>query len=395
VASQVVTLAAIPFLTRVYPPEIFAVLATLMAVSVIFGLVAPLGFDFAVPVVREHNVAVSLAAGGIIVTGVVALCVAVTASIIPAEMTKMLLGASFTDRSPWLVGVPVALTAWGTILEALQVRRRAFSNIGIARLLQAIAGVATQIGLGLNGWGASGLILGYILMLLVPCVFHSISLRLVNKNVGVEWGQITRHLKRHRHFAQFTAPEAFFNAVAVHGPILLLGLGNVASAVIAYLNLSSRLLQAPSYLIAKTGSQIIQGSMHEWERQGELDLRIKKIAMRYAQGGLLVGAIVAALAPFCAGLILGESWDQAGWVISLLVPSVVLYMVSFPLISIGYLKNRNKEMLLLTFGSAMLRLILCALALPHGDAMILFAFTGGAVAQYAFLTLYMISLARK
>jgi O-antigen/teichoic acid export membrane protein len=395
VLSQIFVLAAIPFVTRIYTPESYAVLATLMAISVIGGLAAPLGFDFAVPVVREKDVAISLSTFGLISAGLIGTGVAVIATIMPLKVMIMLLGAQVGGEYPWLVGAPIVLTAWSAILEALQVRRRAFRAIGMARVVQAFVGVFAQIALGLAGWGTVGLVLGYILMLAVPCLFHAASLWSPNLVGTVKWRNITKDIKSQRQYFQYTAPEAFSNAVAVHGPILLIGLYNDAAALVAHLSLAIRLLQAPSYLVAKAGSQIIQGSMHHWERQGQLNIKIKNIAMRYAKVGALLGLAVAIIAPIAAVPILGESWKLTGWTISLLVPSIVLYLVSYPLISIGYLKNNNKSMLGLTLVSAMMRMSLCAVALPHGDAAILVAFAGGAAVQYALLVVFLLGSANR
>ena len=47
-------------------------------------------------------------------------------------------------------------------------------------------------------------------------------------------------------------------------------------------------------------------------------------------------------------------------------------------------------MLGLTAASAIIRLGLCAVALPHGDTTILLAFAGGAAVQYALLVVFLL-----
>ena len=57
VTAQAITLAATPFLTRLYSPEQFGVLAVFLSMVSVFGVVGTLRFDNAIPLAKSDEVA--------------------------------------------------------------------------------------------------------------------------------------------------------------------------------------------------------------------------------------------------------------------------------------------------------------------------------------------------
>ncbi|MGN6594504.1 lipopolysaccharide biosynthesis protein [Sphingopyxis terrae] len=392
--AQIINLVFIPVLTRIYPPTDYAVLATLMAISVILSLVAALGFDYAVPIVDDDDQATCLTQAGACSAIGVAAAVSLAALTIPAEHLVPVLGDRLAATVPWAIGLIVLSASLSTTLEALQIRHRRVDVIGWARVAQACVGVTTQIGLGLVGAGAAGLVIGYGLFLLTPAVVH------------IAYLAATRQLRLHgpkrvweaassnRKYLHYTAPEALFNALSVHGPFMIISYFGSTPVIAAHLSLGLRLLQAPSFLVAKIGSQLVQGSARNWHTGGSLADNSRKIALGLGAIGVVAGVPAIILAPLLATPVFGPEWTGVGWVIAMLVPGVVLHMVSFPLIPVAYLKGQNAGIMILTASTAVFRNGLCAIALASGGFATAVAFSGGAIVQYAILTAYLYRLSR-
>ncbi len=393
--SQIIVVICIPIITRIYPPDIYAPLAVLMAFTVIFGLVAPLGLDFAVPVVKCDVEARHLANAAIVMVVISSATIGFISTFIPTSLATPVLGVELASRAPWLIGIAVAGTALVSILEPLQLRVMAYRSIGYTRLIQALVGIASQIVLGNMHYGTAGLITSYLIMLWTPCVIHLyllISRRELEKFCLV---RITSAISLNKNFIKYTTFEALTNALAVHAPILILTFGNVSSILIAHLSLGNRILLAPAYLIAKTGSQIVQGSMRQWDDDLRLGAVVKEkfyLSLSVLIPAGLLGMVVMII---FAPIFLGGAWADSGLVIASMIPGVVLYMISLPLLPIGYLKNRNRQLMLITGFLATVRIGMCFMALPFSDTFAAFMYVLGAVVQYGILTVYLFQISVK
>ena len=392
--AQAINLAFIPLLTRIYPPADYAVLATLMAVAVIGSLVAALGFDYAIPIVEDDEEAISLTQAAVYSALGLTIPIGIAACFLDPELLSPVLGSQLAEWAPWVIGFIIFAGSLSTTLEAFQIRHKRVGIVGWARVSQACVGIGSQIGLGLAGFGALGLVIGYALFLVTPGIIHIVYLGLTRNLTLSRWSAVRSAASAHRKYLHYTAPEALFNALSVYGPFMIISYFGSDPVITAHISLALRLLQAPSFLVAKIGSQLVQGSVRDWQRAGSVAANSRKICLGLSVLGVVGGVPVILLAPPLAGPILGPEWTGIGWVIAMLVPGVILHMISFPLIPIAYLRGQNANMMLLTSTAAILRNGLCALALPSGGLAVAVAFSGGAVVQYAILTAYLFKLSR-
>ena len=161
IMGQALVVISSPLLTRLVTPEDFGLFAVFSALVGIAGGAAGLRYEYAVPLAAADEDAAAIAA-------VVVLTSAGLAAL--AAGLVWLCGGWFVERldaallGPWLWLLPPAIFVWGSgsALNYWSVRRGTYGVNAINRTLQLGAQTAGQLGTGFAGWGAPGLIIGYL-----------------------------------------------------------------------------------------------------------------------------------------------------------------------------------------------------------------------------------------
>ena len=162
IAGQSISLLLSPVLTRLYDPSQFGYLSVYSAVLLMFGVVASLGLELAIPIAAtELECASLLALCGLTLVGTTTL-ITLSAWLLPAHaLTMMSLGALTSYR--WLVPIGFACLGAYYVMVAVATWAGAFKDIARTRISQGLTGPISQIVFGLLGGGTPGLVVGYVL----------------------------------------------------------------------------------------------------------------------------------------------------------------------------------------------------------------------------------------
>lgn len=166
-AGQTVSLILSPILTRIYAPEQVGILSVYTSLLTIFVVIASLRFELAVPLAASDEDAINLVAVCLCALVFTTALIAVVAFAFPE---KTLEGILPTPINASHVAVYRGLLVLGFLCLGgyyvalyLATRQNAFPSISWTRVYQGIVGPVSQIGLGLAGAGAPGLLFGSIL----------------------------------------------------------------------------------------------------------------------------------------------------------------------------------------------------------------------------------------
>jgi O-antigen/teichoic acid export membrane protein len=166
-AGQAISLVLAPVLTRIYPPEQVGILSVYSALLTVFVVIASLRFELAVPLAASDEDAINLVAVCLCALVFTTALIAVTAFAFPEKTLEGLWPAPI---NAWHVAIYRGLLVLGFLCLGgyyvalyLATRQDAFSSISLTRLYQGIVGPLSQIGLGVAGVGAPGLLFGSIL----------------------------------------------------------------------------------------------------------------------------------------------------------------------------------------------------------------------------------------
>lgn len=328
IVAQLINLATMPILTRLYDPAAFGYLA--LVVSTV-GLIAP------VAALRLESVLLLPAS---IRAASAALGLALITSFITSVLATVILQVCFSfgllpdlallpGFSLWVGGL-VLLTSTFSVLSQFVLRERAYAAVARRNIYQVAGTGITQVLLSTVPGGSLGLIAGYTLgrfVGLTPLALQS--RRSWERFARVDVREIVKEYWR---FPVLFAPAAALNAVGLAAPTLFVGIWySIADA--GQWSVANQILALPIVLLATAAGQIIEAEL-------AIKLRTSSGSLtRYylRQSGLLGSAAlllilgVAVLAPTVIPVFLGPGWETATSVMLILVFMTAMRLVASPL----------------------------------------------------------------
>ena len=320
-AAQVIVVASSPILTRLYSPSDYGIYAAATSILVVSSI-ACLRYDFAIPLPADDVAGANLLALSLVVNFATTLVVAV-ALLAFGPWLLGLLGAQ--ALGPYVVLLVLAQFGSGVVSALVNwaVRTKAFSEIGINRLLQSGGLATTQVGLGILGFGAPGLVLGA----LAGSVAGSTRLaRAAWRSGGSAFRRVSLPgvfavARRYRRFPLVSSWSALLAALALRAPLLVLLLF-YGTAVGGQYALAERVLYLPLTLVAGAVGQVFiaDGARLARDRPEELRRLFRRTTWSLAGVALVPALGIAVITPLLAGPVFGERWSEAGVYVAILVP---------------------------------------------------------------------------
>lgn len=348
--AQAVSVLALPFVTRLYSPEDFSLLAVFSGVLAIVSVAACLRLEVAIPIPKDDEDAINVLALAVLVGSLTAMLTAVVAAAAPEGVAK-LLGQPALREYLWLLPIGVALVGLANALQFWFARNQAFGVLARARIMQSGAGASTQLGLGILGWTPLGLLLGQILNLSASCV--TLTYRLLERNRGVlrsiRWRRMRSMLSAYSRFPKYSSVEALANSAAGHLPLIVIAAlapGGEAGLVM----LAMYTVQGPLGMVSGSVAQVYLSRAAEEYRENRLadfTLGVFGGLMRVGVGPLIAAALFA---PDLFAIVFGEDWRRAGVLVSWMAPWFVLQFVSSPLSMALPVTNHQRTSLMLMLG---------------------------------------------
>jgi len=358
---------ALPFLTRIYSPEEFSQLASYAALLAIFGNIACLRFEIAIPLAAKDDDAINLL--------VIALCAAVCTALLlgiiiliggasllqPTGQTNLLVYQWLLPFGVWLMGSYAALQYWGT-------RQRLFNRIAITRLSQIASGISAQLVLGIVGLGAMGLLIGHTLV-------SGVGIFSLGRYVQANVQELTHHVSRNRikalikkyyRFPTYAVCESLADNGAQQLPILIIAALAFAPEA-GFVLLAMRTLGMPLNLIgAAIGQVYLAQANGELERGTLAKFTLKTVGL-LAAVGLPLMILVALVAPTIFAFAFGANWERAGELVVWMTPWFLIRLCSAPIVNVMHLKMMQDRLLYLTLFGLCMRVLAVILALKFFD----------------------------
>ncbi len=324
--AQILVITTIPIVTRLYSPADFGVYSVAVSILSMLLTVACLRYESAIPLPQSDKVAANVLALSL-ASAVGTAGLSLAAFLLAGPWLLNLLGAP--GLAPYVLLVPLAQLGGGISLALIgwALRTKSFSAIAATRVTQGVALVGGQIGLGILGMGAPGLLVGD--------VFGRISgsTRIAREawhSHAAVFRQVSRSgmasvARRYRRFPIFSSGSALLAALGQQSPLLTIVAfyGPVAGGEYA---LAAKVGAVPLSLLAGAVGQVFVAEAARLGRTNppgvrRLFTKTTAVLAAVAIGPAIVGAIAA---PIVAPALLGSSWAQVGLLVAILMPSFFL-----------------------------------------------------------------------
>jgi len=334
--AQLIGVLAAPLLSRLYTPEEFGVIGSVMAVVGVLSVVSSLKYEMALVVEKDNAKAQALQVlcwRILLVTTALAGLGILSA---PLWLSKVSDDVSLLQYLPWAIPI-IFLTGLFNIYNFRLNRERKYKDLSLALLTRRVSLVVSQVIFGFCGAQALGLALGNLVGCFLAVVVLLVSNRALLSFKGTKDVDLREVAREHYRFPIYSAPQNLLNSLSQNLPIYLLGYFYGMEVVGAYW-FAMRLLQMPAVLVGQAVRQVF------YKEAADLVDNLPKLRRLYVKTTLALAGIVVlpVLVIFLWGTELftfcfGADWELAGefsrwmflWVGLLFVnpPSVMLFSV--------------------------------------------------------------------
>lgn len=329
-AGQLVVIATLPILTRLYLPEHFGVLGVFSAILGLVAAVSAMRYEMAIPLARTDDDAADVVVLSVLCGAVVAMFVGLFVILFGSQLMNWTHTPDL-QRHLWLLPVATGASAVYQALNLWNVRQGYYSRIAATRVYQSTASVATQGTLGLMGVGAVGLVVGQV----VGVAGGTLTLaRGYRRKLTAGWSaRIRVAAQRHKKFPLLAAPAALLSAVSLLLPAVFIAafFGAVAAG---FFILVQRILGAPMGLIGQSVASVYLGDIARQIREGTtagLHRRYLQLTWRLCLLSSIIIIPLLVIGPDLFSMIFGDDWRQAGVYAQLLALPFGLQLMASPL----------------------------------------------------------------
>ena len=328
--GQFILVLASPFLTRLYAPEAFGLFAIFGALAAIFGIVATMRLEYALPREIDDRAAAALVRGIFLTSVVVALLLGCLVWLVGPRFAALM---AAPELSPllWLLPPSVMLWGMGSGLSLWSIRQGTFKLNGINRIVYHGMQAASQLALGLGGMLGTGLILGYCSGFLARVAHLAgtiprLELRwLFSPSLAESW----RILCRYRRYPMYYAPAALLQEICNMLPAILIAL-LYGPAVAGLYALAQRVVMVPLRFLGESASQTFLGEVRNLDRTELLRL-FKRVAILFTGFGTIFIIPLFLAGPRLFALVFGEVWRETGVFFQILAPLYFTRLIVTPI----------------------------------------------------------------
>lgn len=394
IGGRLIALVALPFVSRLYSPADFALLAIYLALVNTIAVAACLRLEIAIPLAETDGDSVQLLGLSLLVLCTISFGVLMVALLAPGPVAG-LLGKPQLAAYLWLVPFGVLMSASYSALQYWTTRSRRFASIARTRVTQAVMGVITMLGLGWMGAVPLGLLVGYMFSGGAGGMRLGIDMLVRDRPAlrSISWPEMKAALHKYRRYPIYSTPEALANAAGVQVPILLIAAHSGAEA--GHLLFAMTVMAAPMALLGQSISQVYMSRAAAELTAGGLAAFTSAIMRRLFAIGSLPIALSGLLAPWVFPLLFGPDWARAGVIVAWIAPWMLLQLAVSPVSMALYVVGWQRASMVLQIGGVLLRVGSVSLAVKVDPSLTTEYFALSGVVFYAIYSAVVMVAVRK
>lgn len=320
VATQAISMAFSPFLTRMYGPEAFGLQTIFSSVVGLLGVVATMGYPTAIVIPRHDAEAINLAKISILIASVFCVLTAVIIGIFKSDILRLFNAQKIADFI-YLVPPAIFIGALGSVFSQWLIRKKAFGFSVRSDVFTSIFVGGVKCGLGAFSPSAGNLILtnafgSFLSMSLAFMSWRRLATRgteISNKSHQI-WNRssLLDIGRKYYDFPLLRTPQNLINAFSQNVPVFWLATFSGASAPGQYA-MAVAVLRMPINLIGGAVMTVFYPRINE-AIHGREDVRalILRATIGMAITGIIPILSIAVAGPWLFQLVFGEGWGQAG-----------------------------------------------------------------------------------
>lgn len=331
--GQLVALAAIPLISRLFTPAEFGIYSLLTSLSVVAGSAMSLRMEKAIPLPKNETHALAVTQVAILIV-LASVALGLVLAFAFGERFATLFNAPGSSGWWWTVPLAGGLSAMFAVLSQLAIRYGNYRALGIRNFLQPTVMSVAQLGLGAVVAGPGGLIFGSLagrsaglLGLLGGKTLISAAGAQARRPEALGWA-----LHRYWRFPAIATPAGLLNTIGLQVPTVLIAWTYSESAAGSF-GMANTIAALPVTLLAISIGQVY---LSEFARRLHVspsaahDLFTATTRRLLVLAGI-VGLLLHLLSTVAFPLVLGERWHQSGEIAQSLAILVALRFIASPM----------------------------------------------------------------
>ncbi len=268
----------------------------------------------------------------------------------------ILQGSIFKDAI--LLGAPIAilLTAINQVLNFYSIRIKTYRINSLSRVFAAISTGILSVLFGWLGWGAIGLVYGFLAGLMVGStslmipLFNRLFISSTKANTDIYY------LTKFKQFVFINTPHAFLDTLEISGVLILMNHFYSDTTVGSYF-FAFRVLLLPVSLIGASVFQVFYQKMSAEKNAGRpVSPLIRSVYIKMAGIGIPIFTFLFFFSEDLFSIIFGADWILSGQLASLLCPWLFFNFIASSVSSVSLIYNRQATAILIAALSMFLRL---------------------------------------
>jgi O-antigen/teichoic acid export membrane protein len=341
VVGQLVVVASMPLLSRLYRPADLGLFAVFSSVESILVVAAALRYEYAIAASDDEDDAANLL-GLALLLGAATSVVVVLGALLAAGPLRNVVDLGSLEPYAVLLGVSLAGDAAYRALSQWAIRRNEYASVARTKAVQGGVQATAQVGLGVAGLHPSGLLFGWTASRLAGTVRLG---RVVHAHGA--FGRISRSgmrdvAGRFRRFPALSAPASLLNGASLQLPGILLATAYDARAAGWYL-LAARCTSIPMTVFGQSFSQAFMGRLSRAAVGPAVSTPrfVRRAVTRLLMFAAVPSIAIVVLAPVAFPVIFGADWREAGRYAQLLAPAALVQFAVSPVAWVLTLHDRQ------------------------------------------------------
>lgn len=312
--GRAVGFVAAPFITRLYTPSDFGMLAVFVSLSALNYPFCTLRYTLAIPLHGNEKIGINSLVACFVVLGVTTLILGISFAMFHSQILGIF--SSESIEAYWYF-VPLAFFLYGVaeIFSYYSTRYRDFSTIARVTVAQNAVGALAKIVLGLFRFNVTGLLIGNII---AESGGLTLYMRAYWKRLKEEARNVTRRkicfvLKRYKDFPLYRLPSQLLLMAAGSLPILYFA-WHFGAGITGQISLAMAMLAAPVSFVCTSVGKAFYGEIATLgKRNGsEISALTLHIMIRLLAISIVPFILIICFGPWIFRTFFGAEWTQSG-----------------------------------------------------------------------------------
>jgi O-antigen/teichoic acid export membrane protein len=341
--AQAIPIAISPILTRIYTPEDFGVFALYISVASIIAVIATGRYELAIMLPKKDEDAMNIVVLSIVISFFVSLITLLIVFIFNSQITNLL---ENPEISSWLYFIPltVLLTGMYQSFNYWNNRKKQYKKLATNKVVQSGITATTNLGMGLSGFGSSGLIFGKIFGQGVATAALGKMIWTEDKSFlqNVKVLKIMALVKRYIQFPKFDILASLFNVSSHYTTHILFNI-LFDTTTAGYYYLTQRVIGLPTAFIASAISDVFrQKASKDYKKYGNCINIYKRTFNKLFILSLFPSLFLYVFVIDGFVIIFGQEWVSAGEYVQTLIPMFFIKFIASPLSFMLYIGEKQQ-----------------------------------------------------